>query len=41
MTKKINLRNEYKILRNELTKIKRDSKKAYYTIHFENNRNKF
>ena len=37
---KINLRNEYKTLRNEITKNKRDNKKAYYTIYFEKNKNK-
>ena len=35
---KINLCNEYKKLRNELIKVKRDSKKAYYAIYFEKNK---
>ena len=35
-----NLRNEYKKLRNEITKDKRDSKKSYYTAYFEKNKHK-
>ena len=38
--KKISLRNDYKKLRNEITKDKRDSKKAYYTSYFEKNKYK-
>ena len=32
------LRNEYKKLRNEVTKDKRDSKKSYYSAYFEKNK---
>ena len=35
--KKNNLSNEYKKLRNEITKDKRDSKKSYYSTYFEKN----
>ena len=38
--KKNNLRNEYKKLRNEITKDKRDSKKSYYSTYFEKNKHK-
>jgi len=38
--RKKKLRNEYKKLRNEITKNKRESKKYYYSIYFENNKNK-
>ena len=34
------LRNNYKRLRNEITKNKRDGKKAYYTSFFEKNKQK-
>ena len=40
LTKIDNLRNEYKKLRNEITKDKRDSKKTYYTAYFEKNKHK-
>ena len=39
-TKIKNLRNEYKKLRNEITKDKRDSKKSYYLSYFEKNKQK-
>ena len=34
------LHNDYKTLRNEITKDKRDSKKGYFTPYFESNKNK-
>ena len=34
------LYNDYKKLRNEITKDKRDSKKVYFTAYFERNNNK-
>ena len=37
---KVILRGEYKKLRNDITKEKRDSKKAYYTSYFEKNKYK-
>ena len=37
---KVILREEYKKLRNDITKVKRDSKKAYYTSYFEKNKYK-
>ena len=36
--KKSALRNDYKKLRNEITKDKRDSKKSYYVTYFEKNK---
>ena len=39
-TKKEKLFTEYKIIRNEVTKLKRDSKTDYYKKYFEQNRNK-
>ena len=36
----ISIKNDYKKLRNEITKIKRDSKKAYYIAYFERNKQK-
>ena len=36
----ISLRNDYKKLRNEITKDKRDSKKSYYVSYFEKNKSK-
>ena len=38
--KSLLLRNDYKKIRNEITKDKRDSKKAYYTSYFEKNKHK-
>ena len=38
--KKITLRNDYKKLRNVITKEKRDGKKSYYASYFENNKHK-
>ena len=38
--KKSNLRNDYKKLRNEITKDKRESKKTYFISYFEKNRHK-
>ena len=35
-----NLRNDYKKLRNEITKDKRNSKKAYFTSYFEKNKHR-
>ena len=37
---KINLRNDYKKLRNEITKDKRDNKRSYYHSYFEKNKMK-
>ena len=34
------LLNDYKKLRNEITKDKRESKKVYFTVYFERNKNK-
>ena len=34
------LHNAYKKLRNEITKDKRESKKVYFTVYFERNKNK-
>ena len=36
----ISLRNDYKKLRNQITKDKRDSKKEYYNSYFEKNKHK-
>ena len=38
--RKISIRNDYKKLRNEITQLKRDSKKSYYTSYFERNKQK-
>ena len=38
--KQKSLHDEYKKLRNEITKDKRDSKKAYYITYFEKNKHK-
>ena len=38
LEKRKNLQSQYKILRNEITREKRDSKKSYYSAHFEKNR---
>ena len=40
LNQKVILRDEYKKLRNEITKDKRDSKKVYYTSYFEKNKYK-
>ena len=39
-TKKESLFNKYKLIRNEVTKLKRESKTEYYKKYFEENRNK-
>ena len=40
LVKKLNLRNDYKKLRNEITKEKRESKKAFFSAHFDKNKHK-
>ena len=40
LVKKLNLRNDYKKLRNEITKEKRESKNAYFSAYFDKNKYK-
>ena len=40
LVKKLNLRNDYKKLRNEITKEKRKSKNAYFSAYFDKNKYK-
>ena len=40
LVKKLNLHNDYKKLRNEIAKEKRESKNAYFSAYFDKNKYK-